>query len=119
MSLQDIIYTLDANGECCAGTVDACGVCGGPSLFIDAAGICCPHAPLPSSGLCCASRVDSCGVCGGLDACGGSVSVELGGLHPDFEVVWSSFAFLGIGNDKVSNPHARPGGLESVSDVLT
>lgn len=47
------------------------------------------------------------------------MSVELGGLHPDFEVVWSSFAFLGIGNDKVSNPHARPGGLESVSDVLT
>lgn len=33
--------TLDRNGQCCAGRLDACGVCNGSGAAVDVAGACC------------------------------------------------------------------------------
>ena len=60
---------VDRFGFCCAsGVVDACGVCDGHGVAMDAQGVCCPTA-LPPSGLCCSAGLDSCGVCGGENVC--------------------------------------------------
>ncbi len=64
---------LDANGRCCDGVLDACGVCNGPAVALDMQMVCCNHT-LSASGLCCAH--DECGVCGGLNACLGDYRLE-------------------------------------------
>ena len=57
---------LDGRGECCATTVDACGVCGGSGQGLDVTGRCCPASSVfDASGLCCDDKLDPCGVCGG------------------------------------------------------
>jgi len=61
---------LDNAGQCCpSGNIDACGVCDGPALVVDATGTCC-NSVLDASGLCCESgAVDICGVCDGTNSC--------------------------------------------------
>ena len=60
----------DSTGACCpSGNVDACGVCDGAGVVVDARGECCT-SPLPPSGVCCTAELDSCGVCGGQNECG-------------------------------------------------
>mmetsp|Transcript_40426 Transcript_40426/g.114473 ORF Transcript_40426/g.114473 Transcript_40426/m.114473 type:complete len:1081 (+) Transcript_40426:226-3468(+) len=57
----------DRDGRCCAaGTKpDACGVCGGTAVTVDARGVCC-DGPLDAGGYCCSSNnLDACGVCNG------------------------------------------------------
>ncbi|GMH42184.1 hypothetical protein BSKO_10103 [Bryopsis sp. KO-2023] len=57
--------TLDRNGLCCEGVVDACGECGGGGLYVDVLGQCCSTI-LDGGGVCCSSaRIDECGVCDG------------------------------------------------------
>lgn len=91
----------DAMGRCCRGALDACGVCNGTGVAVDAGTVSCYHAeyyqylpfvdccvccadgvccetPLAPSGLCCGSAgIDSCGVCGGVNECAVNVSVLL------------------------------------------
>ncbi|GMH43548.1 hypothetical protein BSKO_11470 [Bryopsis sp. KO-2023] len=55
---------LDGDGYCCAGALDACGVCGGAAIQVDALGECC-DGQVDASGICCMGLVDECGVCDG------------------------------------------------------
>ncbi len=63
--------TLDAAGQCCAGTLDACGACNGNGTVTDIAGACCSGS-LDAAGRCCGSTtaVDEFGVCGGRTSSG-------------------------------------------------
>jgi hypothetical protein len=66
--------SLDGTGECCAGQVDACGVCNGNANFIDIQGKCC--AVVDADGVCCSSgMIDECGVCNGV---GNTCNILLG-----------------------------------------
>lgn len=66
--------TLDRNGSCCQGELDACGECGGSGLFFDVLGQCC-ETILDGGGICCPSgSLDECGVC---DGDGSSCRVEV------------------------------------------
>mmetsp|Transcript_9556 Transcript_9556/g.27356 ORF Transcript_9556/g.27356 Transcript_9556/m.27356 type:complete len:1201 (+) Transcript_9556:257-3859(+) len=61
---------VDKDGECCpASQLDACGVCGGPSKYVDILGQCCA-SDLDANGVCCSGgrEADECGVCGGWNA---------------------------------------------------
>ena len=70
----------DFKGTCCArpSRLDACGICNGSSVVVDAGGACCPGL-LDAGGLCCKSgRLDACGVCDGSGTtCGINVVVRL------------------------------------------
>ena len=59
---------LDAEGRCCAGKLDMCGICGGATRYVDIQGVCCPGM-LDSRGLCCQGALDECGICGGRNEC--------------------------------------------------
>lgn len=61
--------TMDAQGHCCRGDVDACGVCNGNAINVDIQGSCC-EGTLDGQGLCCESNdLDECGICGGQNEC--------------------------------------------------
>ena len=64
--LPDAPAVIDGDGNCCySGKVDACGECDGAARTVDVRGECCP-GKLDAGGLCCASGVfDACGVCEG------------------------------------------------------
>jgi hypothetical protein len=67
---------IDGRGRCClTGNVDACGICGGTGVAVDAKGVCCATA-LDTSGLCCTASIDDCGVCSGVNSCFVSVTVN-------------------------------------------
>lgn len=58
-------YSLDFDGNCCSGAVDACGVCSGDGIAIAKDGTCC-NGILSPDGTCCESqRFDDCGMCDG------------------------------------------------------
>ena len=59
---------LDAEGRCCAGKLDMCGICRGATKYVDIQGVCCPGM-LDSRGLCCQRALDECGICGGRNEC--------------------------------------------------
>ena len=64
--LPDAPAVIDGDGNCCySGKVDACGECDGAARTVDVRGECCP-GKLDAGGFCCASGVfDACGVCEG------------------------------------------------------
>ena len=62
---------LSRSGRCCEVSVDACGVCGGDGIAVDARGVCCASHLAPD-GLCHESLhndLDDCGVYTGDNAC--------------------------------------------------
>jgi hypothetical protein len=63
---------LDAEGTCCSGQLDSCGICGGATRYTDVQGVCCPGL-LDGQGRCCQGEVDECGMCGGRNECVTSV----------------------------------------------
>jgi hypothetical protein len=66
---NDPAASIDRDGNCCSGTLDACGVCNGLAVAIDVLQQCC-NTPLTASGQCCdGGVVDDCGVCGGDNRC--------------------------------------------------
>ncbi|GMH34417.1 hypothetical protein BSKO_02251 [Bryopsis sp. KO-2023] len=69
----DAGQVLDKDGHCCAEALDACGVCGGSAIRVDALGDCC-DGQVDASGICCLGLVDECGVCEGA---GTSCDTEL------------------------------------------
>lgn len=44
-ALGDPPPTLDSAGRCCAGTLDACGICGGSGRSVNLSGACCQARP--------------------------------------------------------------------------
>lgn len=68
---------LDGASECCDSAVDACGVCGGNSKYIDMQGSCCEY--VDANGICCQSGIlDECGVCDGVgDTCSIVLEVKM------------------------------------------
>ena len=64
--LPDTPAVIDGDGNCCySGKVDACGECDGEARTVDVRGECCP-GKLDAGGFCCATGVfDACGVCEG------------------------------------------------------
>jgi hypothetical protein len=92
-------YEYDRNGVCCPRGVDACGVCGGPSVARDINGVCCSHM-LSASGLCC--EHDECGVCGGNNECG--LNAQLIGLV-NAEQIFRTFSVLRLRGLQVALQH--------------
>lgn len=68
---------LDFQGTCCeSGVLDACMVCDGPAVSVDARGVCCAGEQ-DAGGVCCDGTVDGCGVCDGQDACQQTVEMSV------------------------------------------
>jgi hypothetical protein len=82
----------DQTGACCAGVrdryggccsrplaLDACGVCEGSAVAVDAGGACCAGV-LDGGGWCCSSKkLDACGVCEGTGTtCGTNIQLRVG-----------------------------------------
>lgn len=65
------LLTLDRNGACCAGHLDACGICNGNGTAVDVGGACCTGS-LDAGGRCCKppAALDDFGVCGGNSSTG-------------------------------------------------
>lgn len=55
---------MDKVGACCDSQLDACGICNGTAVYVDAQNSCCAGA-LDAAGRCCLGVVDECGVCNG------------------------------------------------------